>query len=255
MSEKRENPKPKFEKTILYAYRGSVAHGMYVPNTDPNSIDDIDMMGIVVPEPRYYLGLSEWGSRGTKEVFEGNLDEVYYEARKFVHLLYKGNPNVISMLWLEPEDYVILEDVVKPLFKHRKSFMSYHMYDAFMGYAKAQEHKMTHQAYQGYMGEKRKRLVEKFGYDTKNAAHCIRLLRMLHEYLTEGKFIVKRQDNGELLDIKHGKWSFRGVTSTIKELIRQIDSIGNILPKPNFKKADRLATQIVKDTLEWYETV
>lgn len=28
------------EWCILLGYRGSVAHGMYVPNSDPNSIDD-----------------------------------------------------------------------------------------------------------------------------------------------------------------------------------------------------------------------
>lgn len=34
------------------------------------------------------------------------------------------------------------------------------------------------------MGEKRKQLVAKHGYDTKNASHLIRLLRMGMEFLT-----------------------------------------------------------------------
>ena len=32
--------------TILMAYRGSIAHGMYTPSTDPDSIDDKDLMGV-----------------------------------------------------------------------------------------------------------------------------------------------------------------------------------------------------------------
>jgi len=34
--------------TIFLGYRGSIAHGMYVPNSDPNSIDDKDIMGFLL---------------------------------------------------------------------------------------------------------------------------------------------------------------------------------------------------------------
>lgn len=36
---------------ILAAYRGSIAHNMYVPSSDPDSIDDIDFIGFVIAEP------------------------------------------------------------------------------------------------------------------------------------------------------------------------------------------------------------
>ena len=32
------------EWAILSAYRGSIAHGMYVPSSDPNSIDDAEQL-------------------------------------------------------------------------------------------------------------------------------------------------------------------------------------------------------------------
>jgi len=31
---------------------GSVSHGTYVPKEDPDSIDDVDIMAILVPSPR-----------------------------------------------------------------------------------------------------------------------------------------------------------------------------------------------------------
>lgn len=34
------------DRSILIGNRGSVAHGTYVSNTDPNSIDDIDLKSI-----------------------------------------------------------------------------------------------------------------------------------------------------------------------------------------------------------------
>lgn len=51
------------------------------------------------------------------------------------------------------------------------------------------------------MGQKRRELVRRVGYDAKNAAHLIRLLRMGIEFLTEGTLHVERADATELLDI------------------------------------------------------
>ena len=53
---------------IMTMYRGSIAHGMYVPTNDPNSIDDKDVMSICVPPIDYYFGLKQYGSHGTKEI-------------------------------------------------------------------------------------------------------------------------------------------------------------------------------------------
>ena len=38
------------EALISLCWRGSVAHGMYVPKSDPDSIDDKDIMGIYIAE-------------------------------------------------------------------------------------------------------------------------------------------------------------------------------------------------------------
>lgn len=55
---------------------------------------------------------------------------------------------------------------------------------------------------------KRHELEEKYNYDTKHAAHLVRLLRMGYEILTEGKVNVKRPDAHELLEIRNGKWTY-----------------------------------------------
>lgn len=38
---------------------GSISHGTYVPKEDPDSIDDVDIMPIVVPSPKWLLGLNQ----------------------------------------------------------------------------------------------------------------------------------------------------------------------------------------------------
>jgi predicted nucleotidyltransferase len=175
---------------FLHGYRGSIAHGMYEPNNQPNSIDDKDTMAFCVPPKETFLGLKEYGSRGTVEVKRGEWDIVIYEARKALRLLSQGNPNVLSMLWLEPNLYIRKTEAGRLLLERRSIFVGRHVYKPFAGYASQQLYKMEHGAFKGYMGDKRKALVERYGYDTKNAAHMIRLLRMGIEFLRDGELNV-----------------------------------------------------------------
>ena len=85
------------EGLISLCWRGSVAHGMYVPKSDPDSIDDKDVMGIYVGPLEHYLG---FGREDVYEKWEGEWDCVFYELRKFIGLLLNCNPNVLSLLWL-----------------------------------------------------------------------------------------------------------------------------------------------------------
>lgn len=205
-------------EAILVGWRGSIAHGMYVPQNNPNSIDDKDILSVVVPGIEYYFGLKEWGSKGVKELMRDEWDCVGYEIKKFVSLLTKGNPNVLGMLWLERNDYLSISEAGQYLIDNRNLFVSRQAYHSFIGYAHGQLHRMTHQAFEGYMGEKRKALVEKFGYDTKNAAHLIRLLRMGIEFMVEGVLHVKRQDASQLLEIKRGEWTLERVKTEADRL-------------------------------------
>ena len=73
----------------------------------------------------------------------------------------------------------------------------------------------------GYMGDKRKKLVLQFGYDTKNAAHLIRLLKMCKEFLNTGVMNVDRsRDQEELLGIKKGGWKLEDVKQYASDLFR-----------------------------------
>lgn len=213
------------EFCILHAWRGSVAHGMYEPPTNPDSIDDKDTMAICVPPLDHYYGLREFGSRGTKEIKRGEWDIVIYEARKALRMLAQGNPNILSLLWLPENGYIEKTSAGEILLANREIFVGRHTYQSFVGYAKGQFHKMTHGSTQGYMGEKRKEIVARYGYDTKNAAHLIRLLRMGIEFLNEGTLRVDRGglDATELLDIKHGKWTLEQVQAEAARLFQRAE--------------------------------
>jgi uncharacterized protein len=279
---------------ILLGYRGSIAHGMYVPKNDPNSIDDIDLMGVFIAPLEHYLG---FGRNDVKEKFVGEWDVVSYEIRKFIGLLLKGNPNVLGMLWLPDRHLIHISPIGRRLIEARDFFVSKQAHHSFTGYAHGQLKRMTHfnqeirdkmaaleveisaagvdlqklnatqeqrdllgeslKTYEqlrtkyyagGYMGQKRKELVQKFGYDAKNAAHLIRLLRMGIEFLLLGELIVERPDAKELLEIKRGGWSLDQVTAEADRLFALAEAAykkSNLPEMPEREKAERLCVELI----------
>lgn len=235
---------------ILLGYRGSVAHGMHIGSHDPDSIDDVDLMGVVVPNQDYYLGLREYGSRGTKEVKQGHWDIVKYEARKMVGLLAAANPNVLALLWLRDQDYLMRSTAGDLLIANRDLFLTKRCFNSFVGYANSQLQRMRRFEHAGYMGKKRKELVERYGYDTKCASHLIRLLRMGCEALTYGRLNVFRyNDVEELLDIKRGQWTLEQVQEYSGELfrtIRQARDQSNLPEQPDLDRINQLCCEVVQ---------
>lgn len=295
------------EGLISLCWRGSVAHGMYVPKSDPDSIDDKDVMGVYIGPLEHYLG---FGRKDVYEQWEGEWDCVFYELRKFIDLLLNCNPNVLSLLWLKPNGIIYETQLGARLREHRDLFVTKKAYHSFSGYAHAQFKKMIsfnqeaqalmHQLEEqltsfgidpessdaghslrtlagqpfvgattemmvvvkryrgerrryysgGYMGQKRRELVRRVGYDAKNAAHLIRLLRMGIEFLTEGTMHVERADAPELLDIKRGAWPLEKVKSEAERLFQLSQEAyvrSSLPPEPDRARAERLCVTMISD--------
>lgn len=244
---------PYSKECLLLAYRGSVAHGTYVPPSDPDSIDDIDFMGVVLAPKEHYIGLTQWGNSGTREVFHEELDLVEYELRKMVGLLLKCNPNVLSILNLKPEYYLLVTPEGQRLIENKNIFASKEAYYSFLGYGKSQLQQMGRCAGRGFRGKKRSGLIEKYGYDTKNAAHCIRLIRMGIEFLNSGTLQVDRSgiDADELLAIKKGAWSFDRAKDEAQNLFSKAAEAMKTSPLP--PKPDYIGAEVlVMDILDRY---
>ncbi len=234
-----------YEHSVILGYRGSLAHGTYIPE----HIDDKDIMGVLKLPISYYFGLDQFGKKNTKEIMEGEYDIVFYEIRKFCNLLLKANPNVLSLLWLKPELYIKVSYQGKKLIKYRQKFLSKIVYKSFSGYAYGQLKKINHGAYLGYMGEKRKKLVNEFGFDCKMGSHLIRLLRMGIEILNTGELIVWREnDKNELLNIKNGKWTLNKVKTLANDLFNDMENARELteLPdEPDYKFINNLLIEIL----------
>ncbi len=205
--------RPKWASNVILAgIRGSDAHGTKLPEGHPRATDDTDVFGVTVQPIDWYLGFGGFGNaQQSWDTAGDHYDHLIHDVRKFFHLLAKGNPNVHSWLWTEPEDVEVLHRAGMEILEHRELFLSRQCFTALAGYAKAQMHKMDRKRYQGYMGAKRKALVDELGYDVKHAAHCIRLLGMGIELAETGEMHTRRpeEEAAIIMEIKAGEWPYR----------------------------------------------
>ena len=243
---------------ILSGYRGSIAHDTYEENT---THDDKDIMGIFIPPKNVIYGLDRMET--IERAIEEKLSEkrtviwdiVYYSLPKYLSLVLKQNPNVLILLWLEDRFYLKRTKWGQRLIDARQQLLSKQCYHSFCGYASGQLHRMTHHCPTGRMGAKRKELVDKFGFDVKNASHLIRLLKMGTEVLTTGELIVARPDNNMLLGIKRGEWPLQKVLDYADSLFRLMEEAfvkSTLQNRVDYKFANDLCIEIMENFMKEY---
>lgn len=284
-------------RKAFFGIVGSQSHGTYVPKDDPDSIDDVDIMGIIPLPMSCLFGLDTFEHWTYKQ---DELDVVVYSLPKFAHLLLKGNPNVLGLLWLRPEEHLQVPKWWNWLCSERRLFITKEAYHPFAGYASNQLSKMTSYTpdidaelqqlefdllavgitptmvmdkkavartpeiqikierlrhlrtkfHAAYMGEKRRKLVRKHGYDTKNAAHLIRLLKMCTEFLYSGDVNVYREHDAEMLkSIKRGEWELEAVKAHAEELFKDCKlaySLSTLPDKPDYVAINSLIIDIAQ---------
>ncbi|MFF2053725.1 DNA polymerase beta superfamily protein [Leifsonia sp. NPDC058194] len=163
---------------------GSRAHGTADENSDHDLIGifvehDHQLYGLERAETLIYrihpdgklqrMGVSDAETRSGADVIELSL----HPLRKFVSLAAGGNPSVLSTLWAPAVLQLTGGRASALLIGHRDAFLSKHAGFRHAGYARAQRDAL--------LGRTNKRtnrpeLVSAHGYDTKYAAHMIRLL-------------------------------------------------------------------------------
>jgi len=238
-----------WDNSLVLMYRGSHSHGTHIPNSNPGSIDDTDIFGVCLPPRDYFFGIKTFDQFECKE---GEWDVLVYDLRKFIRLVEKANPNVLNALWTPEKFYIRNTDLWRKLVVSRDIFSCKKIYHSFCGYAYGQLHKMENMAYNGYMGQKRKGLVDKFGYDTKNAQHLVRLLRQGVEFMRTGKLVVERPDAEELKQIKLGAWSIDKVKRVASDLFKEMESAKNESKLPESVDAELVNALTVEITSTHY---
>lgn len=194
-------------EVILEVRAGSHLYGTNTPESD------VDIRGIVLPRIEEIIGLDRFEQKEK----HGDEDVLYYSLPRYIQLLMKGNPNVIEWLFATPAGYTWVSGPGFDLLENGHRFLSKKFGLAALGYLNGQTKRMHSGGPTGQLGAKRKATVEKYGYDTKNAGHAVRLAREITELFDTGSLNVRRKDRDFLIAIRNGSLSLDSAMNIINE--------------------------------------
>ena len=120
------------DRTILFGKAGSHSYGLNTPESDN------DYKGIAVAPREYYLGILNHFEQVERKPQNDDTEFVIYDVRKFCQLASNANPNILELLYLEPEDYLVVSPVGKKLIDNRDMFLSKKVLFTYLGYSRAQ---------------------------------------------------------------------------------------------------------------------
>jgi len=251
------NPDIAYPNEILRTVVGSGVHGIAIEGTD-----DHDEMGIFIEPPEQVIGLDKqmdhyvWRTQpeGTRSG-PGDTDRILYSLRKWLRLAIKGNPTVLLPLWCPDSDVIKISTVGAELRHMRDAFMSQEAAERVLGYMDQQRRGML-----GLGGAKipsRPELVERYGYDTKYAAHALRLaiqgLQIVGQRRLELPMLSG--DRALVLQVKRGFVDRSDATDMIasyEQAIRHRLETGDtpLPPKPD---RQRISAWSIQTHLQWWD--
>jgi len=206
--------------TELEVIMGSTAYGASV-----GPVSDVDVHGICVPDiqtvfPQTAVGgyVEGFTKRPTNfessqkhhMEFEGTqYDVCVYSIVKAFALAAENNPNVLDVLWTPERCVIKISEIGKKIRDNRQLFLNKASYHRFRGYAYAQQKRMVQ--------SNRTDLIEKYGYDVKNAYHIIRLALQGKQILETGDMVLD-SNSQLLLDIRAGKYDLQSIEHMFSDL-------------------------------------
>jgi len=117
------------KRTIFLTVHGSRSYGTALPESD------YDFKGIAIPPKDYYFTLLNKFEHVDKF---NDVDCTIYELRKFCSLAVKCNPNILEILFTDPNMFVIKHPIMDRLIENRHLFVTKKARWSFAGYAYSQ---------------------------------------------------------------------------------------------------------------------
>lgn len=207
----------RYPQNLIFSFiGGSQLHGAKAEGTD-----DTDWYGVFIEPAERILGLDrdEHFVYTTGGLLGGNgpldVDVTLYSLRKWAGLAVKGNPSALHFLYAPA---AMIRTAWWEIERNADLFLAKRHLDAFTGYAQAQLQRL----YSGKQPQNIHRidLVEKFGFDTKFAMHCIRVLGEGKELMERGRITHPQTNVQELIAIRNGKYKL----SEIREMAEALEA-------------------------------
>jgi uncharacterized protein len=143
-----------------------------------------------------------------------------YSIVKYFQLCMGCNPNMIDSLFT-PERCVLFTTAAGRYMKdNRLKFLHKGAWNTYRGYAYGQIKKIKNKKPTG----KRIALVEKFGYDTKDAYHIVRLILQAEQIMAECDLDLER--NAAILrSIRQGEWTFAKIEDYFDTKTKSLETV------------------------------
>jgi hypothetical protein len=239
------------ECEVLRTLVGSSVHGLAVGDTD-----DRDEMGVYVPPPEYLIGVRQAkGSYVARTQPDGarsgagDVDLTLYSLQHWARQVVKGNPTMILPIFAPDAEVISATPVGRLVREQAPSLLSQVAGHRFLGYLHAQKERLLGGGKQNRMPN-RPELVERYGFDTKYAAHAVRLAVQGVELLTTGRLTLPMDDpwRSTILGIRTGAYSLaealRMVDTEAERLVDLMASGASPLPvRPHLARVSVTVTQ------------
>jgi uncharacterized protein len=228
-------------RTILRCTAGSESTGTSVGGNDRDELGVFieplsSAYGFSTVEQVVHRTAAERTGKHDEPSQPGDLDLTVYTLRKFLTLCLKGNPTVISLLFAPKEQCQVLTAEGKELQALAPHLIHKGTANAFLGYMKAQRERLMGE--RGGKDVNRPELVKQYGYDTKYAAHVIRLGYQGIELMTTGKLTLPMEEvyRQTVISVRKGAYTLDGVIKlahALENLLVAAKEKSTLPPQPN----------------------
>lgn len=230
--------------TILRCQVGSGVHGTSIAGTD-----DRDEMGICIEPPEYVIGLRRFEQYIYRTQPEGHrshhgdLDLTIYSLRKWMRMALQGNPTVLLPLFVPEDEIVTVTPLGRQLREQRDMILSRQAGHRFAGYLHAQRLGLLSHEGKG-RDVTRPELIEAYGFDTKYAAHMVRLGVQGLELMKDGRISLPVAEPwlAWIRELRTGGHSMQDALDAAAELEERISAVtgtSDLPERPDRGAADR----------------
>lgn len=224
---------------------GSTAHGISV------GLDDLDFTVVriesfdelIVGQTRAQSQMIRSKPEG-KRSEPGDIDLNVYTLRRFTKLAANGNPSILMTLFAPDEMRMVNNDF--PGKRLAEVTRTKRAGEAYLGYLRKQVEK-----WQGRraMGVSRPELVEAHGFDTKFAAHAVRLGIQGVEYLTTGRISLPMSEKfaAKIRSLRAGQMSEADALTRVEKVESDLIAAHDASPLPERADSDRVDAFLVDE--------
>ena len=249
--------------TIYVTLHGSQAYGLN------NELSDTDVKGIVVPPREVENDLFHRFEQAENHPFveeklghmrnpkNPKFESVLYSLKKFMILAANVNPNIVELLWTDPDDQFVFKHPMEELMANRDVFLSSKAKFTFSGYAFAQAAKIERHRKWIVRGELKEPKREDFGLPQerpKQMEEVFGLIKSEVERWNLSQYPLNNMERDELkadiweliynvskVDVNEGNWPKMYEAGVIERLAAEYnlkDSVVDVLQRERLYKKE-----------------